>query len=133
MYLKLNNGQIKQYPYSISKLKAENPQVSFPSEISNELLAEFDVYPVEPTEQPTFGLDMNVQEQDPELVNGQWKQTWLITQASSEEHLARILEARANEYPPMTDYLDGIVKGDQAQVQAYIDACLAVKAKYPKP
>lgn len=40
---------------------------------------------------------------------------------------------RAAEYPPMADYLDGVVKGDQAQVQAYIDACLAVKAKYPKP
>jgi hypothetical protein len=39
---------------------------------------------------------------------------------------------RAVEYPPMSDYLDGIVKGDQAQVQAYIDACLAIKAKYPK-
>lgn len=42
-------------------------------------------------------------------------------------------QLRKNEYPPMADYLDGIVKGDQAQVQAYIDACLAVKAKYPKP
>jgi hypothetical protein len=42
-------------------------------------------------------------------------------------------QKRANEYPPITDYLDGIVKNDQAQVQAYIDACLAVKAKYPKP
>lgn len=40
---------------------------------------------------------------------------------------------RADEYPDFKDYLDGIVKGDQAQVQAYIDACLAVKAKYPKP
>jgi hypothetical protein len=40
---------------------------------------------------------------------------------------------RASEYPPITDYIDGVVKGDQAQVQAYIDACLAVKAKYPKP
>ena len=40
---------------------------------------------------------------------------------------------RAAEYPPMADYLDGIVKGDTAQVQTYIDACLAVKAKYPKP
>ena len=40
---------------------------------------------------------------------------------------------RAAEYPSMADYLDGIVKGDTAQVQAYIDACLAVKAKYPKP
>lgn len=40
---------------------------------------------------------------------------------------------RAAEYPPMADYVDGIVKGDQAQVQAYVNACLAVKAKYPKP
>lgn len=40
---------------------------------------------------------------------------------------------RAAAYPPMADYIDGIVKGDTAQVQAYIDACLAVKAKHPKP
>jgi len=41
-------------------------------------------------------------------------------------------QKRAAEYPPMADYLDGIVKGDQAQVDAYVAACLAVKAKYPK-
>ena len=40
---------------------------------------------------------------------------------------------RAKEYPSINDYVDGIVKGDQVQVQAYIDACLAVKSKYPKP
>jgi hypothetical protein len=40
---------------------------------------------------------------------------------------------RAAEYPSMSDYIDGIVKGDTAQVQAYIDECLAIKAKYPKP
>ena len=40
---------------------------------------------------------------------------------------------RAAEYTSMADHMDGIVKGDTAQVQAYIDACLAVKAKYPKP
>jgi hypothetical protein len=40
---------------------------------------------------------------------------------------------RSEEYPSINNYVDGIVKGDQAQVQAYIDACLAVKAKYPKP
>jgi len=39
---------------------------------------------------------------------------------------------RAAEYPPIADYLDGIVKGDQAQIDKYIADCLAVKAKYPK-
>lgn len=39
---------------------------------------------------------------------------------------------RAKEYPDFKDYLDGIVKGDQAQIDKYIADCLAVKAKYPK-
>jgi len=41
-------------------------------------------------------------------------------------------EKRTPEYPPYTDYLDGVVKGDQAQIDKYIADCLAVKAKYPK-
>lgn len=39
---------------------------------------------------------------------------------------------RQAEYPPVTDYLDGVVKGDQAQIDKYIADCQAVKAKYPK-
>jgi hypothetical protein len=39
---------------------------------------------------------------------------------------------RAAEYPNPAEYLDGIVKGDQAQIDKYIADCLAVKAKYPK-
>ena len=39
---------------------------------------------------------------------------------------------RASEYPSITDYLDGVVKGDQTQIDKYIADCLAVKAKYPK-
>ena len=41
-------------------------------------------------------------------------------------------QKRAMEYPDFKDYLDGIVKNDQDQIQAYIDACKAVKEKYPK-
>lgn len=39
---------------------------------------------------------------------------------------------RKPEYPPIEDYLDAIVKDDDAQKQKYIDDCLAVKEKYPK-
>lgn len=42
-------------------------------------------------------------------------------------------QLRAFEYPPIADYLDGVVKGDQTQIDKYITDCLAVKAKYPKP
>lgn len=56
-----------------------------------------------------------------------WEETENIKNSSEYKY------KRSKEYPPITDYLDGIVKGDTEQVQAYIDACLAVKAKYPKP
>ena len=42
-------------------------------------------------------------------------------------------ELRAAAYPSPNDYLDSMVKGDDSQLQAYKNACLAVKLKYPKP
>jgi hypothetical protein len=53
-------------------------------------------------------------------------------QANEVERLNQVKANRANEYPDFREYLDGIVKGDNAQVQKYINDCLAVKAKYPK-
>ena len=56
-------------------------------------------------------------------------------QIAEEIRLAQISYAikRQAEYPPFTDYLDGIAKGDQAQIAKYIADCQAVKTKYPKP
>jgi hypothetical protein len=56
------------------------------------------------------------------------KQQELITEYNSNKYQ----RDRAKEYPDFKDYLDGIVKGDQAQIDKYIADCLAVKAKYPK-
>jgi len=42
------------------------------------------------------------------------------------------ISKRASEYPPITDWLDGMVKGDQEQMDKYVADCLAVKKKYPK-
>ena len=58
-------------------------------------------------------------------------QAWGLT--INDDVVTRVIQdQRAKAYPPMADYLDAVVKGDIEQQQAYIDACLAVKAKYPK-
>jgi hypothetical protein len=58
-------------------------------------------------------------------------QEWGLT--VNDEVVHRVWEdIRAKSYPPITDYLDAIVKQNVAQAQKYIDACLAVKDKYPK-
>jgi len=56
------------------------------------------------------------------------KHAELITEYDAQEYARK----RQAEYPPMADYLDAIVKGDDAQKQKYIDDCKAVKEKYPK-
>jgi hypothetical protein len=61
------------------------------------------------------------------------EQDRLDAKYAAEKNTTQYKKDRAAEYPPMADYLDGMVKGDQAQIDSYIAACLAVKAKYPKP
>jgi hypothetical protein len=51
----------------------------------------------------------------------------------SEHNALNYQKRRKLEYPPITDYLDAVVKGDQTEIDNYIQKCLAVKQKYPKP
>jgi hypothetical protein len=133
MYIKLKNGQVEKYPYHVAELKTDNPQVSFPKTISDSLFAEYEIFPVTTVSKPSVDHTKNIKEDTPQLINGAWTQVWSVTDATAEEKLARVLQLRKKEYPPMSEYLDGIVKGDVAQVEKYIADCLAVKAKYPKP
>ena len=55
-----------------------------------------------------------------------------LTELIAEWNSTQYQRDRKAEYPPMEDYLDGIVKGDTAQVDKYISDCLAVKTKFPK-
>lgn len=52
-------------------------------------------------------------------------------QLSKAQELSYV-EKRQSEYPSVFDYIDGIVKGDNEQINKYISDCLAVKSKYPK-
>lgn len=60
-----------------------------------------------------------------------FRQSWGLT--ITEQIIHRVIDTlRAEAYPPMAEYLDAIVKDDEAQKQKYIADCLAVKTKYPK-
>lgn len=60
-----------------------------------------------------------------------FRQAWGLT--INEEIIHRVIATlREEAYPPMSDYLDAKIKDDVEAEQAYIDACKAVKEKYPK-
>ena len=60
---------------------------------------------------------------------------WNVTQLTNPDIAPELSYAdkRRAEYPPMEEYLDAVVKGDQEAIDAYIAACQAIKVKYPKP
>ena len=74
-------------------------------------------------------IEHNINKADLEIVEENWTEDeW----NSAWHNQLSYEEKRRKSYPPMTDYLDGIVKGDQVQIDKYIADCLAVKEKYPK-
>lgn len=56
-----------------------------------------------------------------------------VNRLQAEYEATEYQRLRALEYPDFKEYLDGIVKNDQNQINKYINDCLAVKEKYPKP
>jgi hypothetical protein len=146
MLVKIENGTPVQWPVTEAHVQATNPRTSFAMPIDEATLNQFGYATLHFSDPATYdGEWQEAKEIAPAQVDGKWTQQWSIVEKyTAEERAAKEAEKaalaatqyqrqRAAEYPPMADYIDGIVKGDQAQVQAYIDACLAVKAKYPKP
>lgn len=91
-YVKVNQeGTIEKWPYSLDDLRADHPNVSFPTDMPDELLESFNVYPVVPTVWPAYDAATHKRiEISPEALNGWWIQQWVITELTSAEKAERI-------------------------------------------
>ena len=87
MYVKIVNSTVDQYPYSLGQLRVDNPNVSFPSTMPDEQLAEWDMYPVTVVADPSYDpLTQKVQQADePVLVNGAWLISKTVVALTPEE------------------------------------------------
>jgi hypothetical protein len=101
-YIKLINNQITDY--SIGQLFLDHPDAvifklsSMPSE---ELLANYDVYPLITTAQPTTSDGMIAVEGTPEFKKGEWYQTWNVRELTEEE-IQKIIETSKADEPIST-------------------------------
>ena len=84
MYLKVSGSTIT-YPYSVQNLKNENPNISFPTIISDSLLESFNIYQVE---MKNSGYDnddtKDVTEVTPILSGSIYIQTYTISDADTD-------------------------------------------------
>lgn len=92
-YACLKNGRVVAYPYTISQLRADNQQTSFPKEMPLSTLAEWGVVEVSDTTPPillpTEKLD------GPKVIyqGGAWVEAWTVVPLTAEELTAKRMAA----------------------------------------
>ena len=97
MYVLAPNQTVEKFPYSIGALRRDNRNTSFPRNPSEEMLADWNVFPVIEQEPPSFNpATQNLNQVNPILVDGEWLQAWEVTDSSAEE-IAERTEAKAAE------------------------------------
>jgi hypothetical protein len=128
------------YPYSVSQLRRDNPQTSFPKEPTEEMLAQWNVFPVKPTEQPAYNpLTHNLAEGVPALQSGEWVQVWSLTEATAEEiaqrqadHAEQVRQQRAQAYREESDPLFFKAQRNEAAMSDWLAKVDAIKQRYPE-
>jgi hypothetical protein len=78
MYVKLTNGKINRFPYTIENLRRDNKTVSFPKNISDSVLADYGVYRVKESDIPNVDSKTHRHMQDIKLVDGEWTVVWEV-------------------------------------------------------
>ena len=87
MHVKITNGNVDTYPYSVGQLRRDNPNTSFPKQVPDAVLAGYGVYPVTFTAQPDIDERTQKVEQEvqPTLVGGNWTIGWTTSSKTAEE------------------------------------------------
>jgi len=87
MYVKITSGSVDTFPYSVGQLRRDNPQTSFPRQVSDEMLAAYDVYPVTVDDQPSYDdrTQTVAQNATPTGSGSTWTLGWTTTAKTAEE------------------------------------------------
>ena len=89
MYVKLSNGAIEQYPYTLGDLRRDNPNTSFPKRPNAEVLTGYGMYSVTRLPVPTHDKRTEfVQEQANPVLNGDVWEVGYGIQTKTEEQIA---------------------------------------------
>lgn len=95
MYVKISNGKVVTYPYTT--LRLDHPNVSFPPVPTDDVLAQFDVYPVQRVPKPRCAWYQRVEEDVPVFQDGTWVQSWRLVDVATEARDGIVAAAKAKK------------------------------------
>jgi len=137
MYIKLKDG--KPEKYLVEQLRRDNPNTSFPKNLSNDLLADWGVFPVITTTAPEFDLlTQYCKEVEPLEIAGKWTQVWQVANKDQKEiensiinYNANQKELRMSDYSQYADPLYFKYKRNESTEQEWLNKIQEIKNKYP--
>lgn len=103
MFVKASSNAVERFPYTISDLRRDNPNVSFPATVPDAELGTYGVYRVTPTTAPETNPRTDTLERSCSLVDGTWTEVWTKVQLDSAVAAENIREQR-NELLAETDW-----------------------------
>lgn len=106
MYIKLTNGQPENY--SIGQLRRDNPQTSFPKHPSDELLASWNVYPVNELPRPSINSETHyLKQSDFYQVEDRWQMHY-YAEPLPEHQVAVKMRSKRNQLLDESDWIVAI-------------------------
>jgi hypothetical protein len=132
MYAKIENGQIKQYPYTNADIRKDNPRTSFCFPLDEETMNVFNIVSVSSTEPPLITYRQYLSEGTPEKQDDDWKQVWVINTFPAKEIAEKAKEFRASAYREEADPLFFKSQRGEIDKQVWLDKVAEIKARYPE-
>jgi hypothetical protein len=142
-YAKIKNNEVSSLGFLPKKMKTDTNWILGFDKLQNFELKNYGYLPIE---ENSCDIDKSIEKRGADTITIEADRvviTWTKVAKSYEEQLDYCRQMRKSEYPPFEDYLDAkvkqscfdsnVVEEGLIQEEEYYQACLAVKAKYPKP
>lgn len=86
-FVKILNNKATTYPYSLGQLRRDNPNVSFPKSIPDEMLSSYGVKKVFIASEPSFDVRTQTISENalPSLIGEEWVLGWAVSDKTEEE------------------------------------------------
>lgn len=106
MFVKVQNGEIAKFPYSVGALRRDNPNTSFPKHVPEATMVSFGMFPVEYADDPAHDPETQRVEQSsaPVLQDGRWIITKSVVDLTAEQ-LEELRRAKASSIRARRDKL----------------------------